>query len=365
MANVYLVVPDLDYRGHQKQVSLLAPALRQAGHTVGVCSLDARGPFVDVMRASGVTLEIPRARALVNWLSLRWMIPKPESGVVHAFGLKVLRRLWAATLGTKRPRIILSLTGRERISRFDCRCLRLVARVLVPHVAAADALARQGVPSGMVTVVPPAVGAAPPPPDRDEFCRTHGLPQNARLIMTAGWMEKRSTLFPAVWAFEFYRYMDPTVRLLVLGDGPGREDTEEMARKVAPGESRVHFLGACRDVESIFGLADVVLVTQTTGGANIALEAMAAGRAVVAADTPDLAAVVRNGVTGILVPAGDAPATAHALRQLLDDPERHQLGDAARRFVRDNHSVAQFVQTLEPIYGNGFSFRERGRTETM
>jgi glycosyltransferase involved in cell wall biosynthesis len=165
-------------------------------------------------------------------------------------------------------------------------------------------------------------------------------------------MEMRATLFPAIWAFEFYRYMDRTVRLLVLGDGPGREETEAMAQKVAPEGSRVHFLGALPDASSIFGLADVVLISQKTGGVNVALEAMAAGCAMVAAHTPDLAAVVCSGVTGILTPVGDAPAMAHALRRLLDSPDRDQLGGAARQFARDNHPVSAVVQTLETIYGD-------------
>jgi glycosyltransferase involved in cell wall biosynthesis len=352
MANVYLVVPDLEHRGHAKQVSLLAPALRQAGHTVGVYALNASGPFADVLRGVGVPVEHSSARDLRNWLSLRWMIPGSEGGVVHAFGLRVLRRLWAATLGTKRPRVVLSITGREGLSRFDHRCLRVVSRVLVPHTVASQALARQGVPTGVATVVPPVVADASPPPDRGEFCRTHGLPPDARIIMTAGRMETAATLFPAIWAFEFYRYMDPTVRLLVLGNGPARAETEAMARKVAPDGSRVHFLGTAADISSVLGLADVVLVSQRTGGVNIALEAMAAGRAVIAADRPELAAVVRHGVTGILTHTGDAPAMAHAMRRLLDNPDRRQLGDAARQFVRDNHAVAAVIQTLETIYSN-------------
>jgi len=352
MANVHLVVPDLEYRGHAKQVSLLAPALRQAGHTVGVYALDAAGPFADVIRAGDFGVEHSSARDLRSWLLLRWMIPRPDAGVVHAFGLRVLRRLWAATLGTNRPRIVLSLTGRERLSRLDRRCVRVVSRVLVPHAAAAEVLVRQGVPTGMVTVVPPAVAAALPPLARDEFCGTHGLPPDARLIMTAGRMETASMLFPAIWAFEFYRYMDPSVRMLVIGDGPGRAETEARARQVAPEGSRVHFLGARPDLSSVLGLAEAVLISQTSGGANIALEAMTAGRAVVAADTPDLAAVVRNGVTGILTPAAEAPGMAHALRRLLDNSDRCHLGDPARQFARENHSVPAVIQTLETIYSN-------------
>src|SRR5205823_1249089 len=159
-----------------------------------------------------------------NWFLLRRMIPRFESGsIVHAFGLKVLRRLRAATLGVQGPRIVLTLTGRERLTWIDRRCLRVVSRVLVPHAAAAEAVVRQGVPRGTVAVVPPAVSEALPPPDRSDFCRAHDLPADATLVMTAGRIETQASLFPAVWAFEFVRFIDQRVHLLVIGNGPGRE----------------------------------------------------------------------------------------------------------------------------------------------
>src|SRR5262245_27856660 len=352
MSHVFFLLPDMNYTGAAKQASLLAPGLAGAGWNVTVFPLAGDGPFASGFRASHIGVLSSTARHAFKWLGLRRLVPSPDRGLVHAFGLPILRRLWGATLGLPRPKIVVSLTGRECISRFDHRCLRLVSRILVPHPAAAQALARKGVSSRVVTVVPPAFAGAPPPPYRDDFCRTFGIPSDARLLMTAGRMETATTLFPAIWAFEFYRYMDPCVRLLVIGEGAGREETEAKARQVAPDGSRVHFLGARPDLSSLFGLADIVLISQRSGGTNIALEAMAAGRALVAADTPDLAGVVRNGITGILTPAGDAPAMAGALRHLLADPERHQLGDAARQFVRANHSVDAVVQTLETIYWN-------------
>jgi glycosyltransferase involved in cell wall biosynthesis len=202
-----------------------------------------------------------------------------------------------------------------------------------------------------ISAIPLAVAEAPPPPDRAEFCRRQGLPPDAKLIITAGRMDTRASLLDAVWAFEFLRYIDPAIRLLVIGDGPGREGTESAARAAAPEGSRVHFLGARADVPAVLGLADLVLVPQGAGGANVALEAMAAGRAVIAADTADLAAVVRHDETGVLVAAGDSPAMAKAMRRLLLDPDwRERLGEMARRDVRQMRAIATVVQTLETVY---------------
>ena len=97
--------------------------------------------------------------------------------------------------------------------------------------------------------------------------------------------------------------------------------------------------------------ADVVVVTRRAGGANVVLEAMAAGRPVVAANTPELAAIVRNGETGILVPPGDPPAAAKAINRLaLDAGLRARMGEAAARAAAE-FTVERAVAAWTAAYG--------------
>ncbi|HJZ94765.1 MAG TPA: glycosyltransferase, partial [Gemmataceae bacterium] len=272
--------------------------------------------------------------------------------VVHAFGLRVLRRLMIATAGSGRPRIVLSMTGRERLTWLDRRLLRPVARVLVPHAHAVDALTRQGVPAAQIIQVPPAVAEAPPPPDRDTFLRAHDLPPDATLIVTAGRMDTRLRLFDALWAFEILRYGDSTCHLLLVGDGPGRAGMELAAAELAPEGTRARFLGARPDVPALLGLADVVHVPNREGGVNVALEAMAASRTVVVAETPELSAIVRHGDTGFLIRPGDRTATVKLLWQFLRDPaERAPIGAAAARAARERHQISTLVPMMEAVYG--------------
>jgi hypothetical protein len=163
MPHIQFVLPDLGYTTAAKQVSLIAPALTGPGWSGEVYPLTRAGragPFTGVLRANHVTVLESTGRSVLRWFGLRFLIPAPGRGLVHAFGLKVLRRLRAATFGRRRPPIILSLTGHERLNWLDRRCLRIVNRVLVHHQPAADALIGQGVPANRVSVIPPAV--APP-----------------------------------------------------------------------------------------------------------------------------------------------------------------------------------------------------------
>ena len=359
MPHVQYVLPDLQYTAAARQLLLIAPGLRDSGWTTEVYPLTRAGqagPLTETLRARGVTVLESSGRSVVRWLGLRFVAPTPGRGIIHAFGLGVLRRLWAGTVGIRRPPILLSLTGRERLGWLDHRCLRTVNRVLVPHAAAADALSRQGIPAGRISVVPPAVAPAEPTGGRIAN-PSYGRP----LIVTAGRMPDRDRLLNAVWMFEFIRYPHEDAHLLVIGDGPGRLLLEDTTRGLAPEGSRIHFLGERPDAAELLAQADVVVVPHRWGGANVTLEAMAAGRAVVAANTPDPAALIRDGETGRLVPARDAAAMAAAVRKLLLDPEeRRRLGEAARACVLQQHQTETVVRMLETICREEFTSTRSG-----
>jgi glycosyltransferase involved in cell wall biosynthesis len=97
--------------------------------------------------------------------------------------------------------------------------------------------------------------------------------------------------------------------------------------------------------------ADIVCCPSVVqeGLATINVEAAAAGKPVVASDVGGIPEVVHDGVTGVLVPAGDAAALARALRRLLKDPTLcRQMGAAARSNV---HTWQQAGAELRDLYG--------------
>src|SRR5207248_7183049 len=170
----------------------------------------------------------------------------------------------------------------DLLGRLDLWLIDRTMRVLVPHKFAADAIVRQGVSPDVTSIVPPAVEVSAPLPNREALDRELGIPPATPLLIAAGRMSKRDDLFGALWSFEFLRYIEMSSRLLLIGDGPARAQMEFAAEGLAPEGSRVHFLGPRHDAAAILGLADFVLAPQLAGGANVALEAMAAGGVVVA-----------------------------------------------------------------------------------
>jgi glycosyltransferase involved in cell wall biosynthesis len=147
----------------------------------------------------------------------------------------------------------------------------------------------------------------------------------------------------------------PDLVLTIAGDGPEREALERLAQATGVA-GRVRFLGEVpRDgVPSILASARLVLLPSHTEGLPlVAIEAALAGRPVVAAEVGGMAEVVRNGETGLLVPAGDAESLARAIARLLDDAAlAERFGGAARFWAMERFLLGVRVDTYTRLYAS-------------
>src|SRR4029450_5279563 len=111
----------------------------------------------------------------------------------------------------------------------------------------------------------------------------------------------------------------PTARLVVVGQGPELDNLRRLASELGIG-GLVRFAGLRPQVPSFHFLFDIsVLSSVSEGFPNSLVEAMAAGRPIVATDVGGVRDAVRDGENGLLVPPGDSTAFAAALRRLLAD----------------------------------------------
>jgi glycosyltransferase involved in cell wall biosynthesis len=150
---------------------------------------------------------------------------------------------------------------------------------------------------------------------------------------------------------DILKYVYDNLHLVLIGDGPERQALERFAHSIRVND-RVHFLGELDNASAILSQAQVVWVPSVArGGSNVALEAMAAGRPVVAGRVPELAEIVVDGETGFVVSSGDKVALARRTRMLLADSDlRERLGRAGQERARRDYSVAALVRAYAGFY---------------
>ena len=276
--------------------------------------------------------------------------------VHHAGGTVPMRRSAPAvlTLHDLQPLEATATHGalkRGYLSRAVPAALRAARRVAVPsEFVRQGVLDRFGTEPRRVTVIPHAVPVRPPATAPAVLRERYGLSGPVVLYPAITYPHKgHRTLLSA---FEAIAARHPEVVLVLPGGEGGSEG--EVRRQIEEGaglRGRVRRLGRIpeADVAGLLELADVVAVPSRYEGFGLpALEAMAAGTAVIAADATALPEVV--GDAAILVAPGDADAWAVALDHLLADPaDRHRVA-AAGRTRASGFTVAANAAAFAALY---------------
>jgi glycosyltransferase involved in cell wall biosynthesis len=144
----------------------------------------------------------------------------------------------------------------------------------------------------------------------------------------------------------------PEVLFLLVGRDSGTmERTRERVRQLGL-EGHVRFLGNRADVPDLVRASDLfVHPSHEEGFSNAILEAMAGGLPVVACEVGGNPEVVRDDVTGLLVPPRDPERLAAAMRGLLDDGEkRRRMGVEGRRRASEEFPLDRMVKEMEALY---------------
>lgn len=140
-------------------------------------------------------------------------------------------------------------------------------------------------------------------------------------------------------------------RLVLVGDGPDRSDTERLARELGVSDY-VRFLGKQSALPEILSMADVFLLpSQQESFGLSALEAMSCGVPVVATNIGGIAEVVRHGETGYVAELGDVRRMAKYCVELLTQPKKLQaFREASRQRAVDVYDINLIVPMYEEIY---------------
>jgi len=263
---------------------------------------------------------------------------------------------WLAGIAARRAGVPAVLT--RRVDRADGRLAaalkyRPYQRIVAISSAIRQQLERAGVAPERVALIRSAVDAQllEPAWSRERLAREFALDPRCQFVGCVAQLipRKGHELLIEVW-LDVSRAC-PDARLLLFGQGP-LEARLRRSIRAAGLEGSVILAGFRTDLPAFIGRLDLLVHPALAEGLGLAvLEAQAAAVPVVAFRAGGLPEIVADGRTGYLVRAGDAPAMAIALIELLQNaPHRRAFGEAAWAWVAKEFRVADMVGAHLTLY---------------
>ncbi|MEU3304416.1 glycosyltransferase [Streptomyces sp. NPDC006678] len=356
------MIGQLGLGGAEKQLVLLARGLSQRGVRTHLLVLFHKGPREAELRDSGVILvNLGFQRVTLHWKSLTGnvrafvnlltFLRKEKPQVLQAF---LLHSYVLAAPAARLARVPVLVAGRRSLGFFKrghrvaLALERIATRwtdLLVANAqAVADDVRRdEGVPDAKLTVIPNGM-------TRKEFelARPAEVPTSLPVVLCVANLATHKGHRHLLEACTELRRRGKPCTLVLIGDGAERHALEQLAACL---RIDVRFLGFRTDVATFLARADVVVLPSLyEGSSNAVMEAMAAGRPVVATAVGGTPELLEDG-RGVLVAPADADALADGLQSVLGDREAAAvLGRRAREWALANLTADVMVDRYVALY---------------
>lgn len=367
-ARIAFCITELEPGGAERALVELVTRLdRQRFHPVVYClgrrPVSNPSSLADRLEAAGVVVHCFGARGLrqlprlASQLVEQMREDRPDLVQTFLFHANVLGA-WAARCAGV-PRVVTGIRVAEHRARWHLWLARWADRWADRHVCVSGSVRDFSrdvgrLPPEKLLVIPNAVDLSRyekiVPADRPSL----GVSPDARLITCIGRLDRQKGIDWLLEAFRDVSRREPKCELVLVGDGPERAALLRQSGRL--GLANVHFLGFRCDVPEIIAASDlIVLPSRWEGMPNVVLEAMAAGRAVVATDVEGVAELLgdeqqaRNAEQ--VVSRHDPQRFADQIVHFLEDENlRSAFGEANQKRAREQFSFAATVSAYEQLY---------------
>lgn len=350
--------------GAERALLGLADAIRQAGiePLVALPRRDAAFAWLESRAIRVVPLTVPRWRhgLCLPWLPLflarlRRVVIAADVDVIHVnnyrsapFGHFVSR--W---FGVPCVCHVRELIPADRIRKYR---LHLPEALIAVSDAVAQALVAGGLPRDRVTVVRSGIAphAAPPEAETLGLRERLGISPHDPVLGIVAHILPHKGYDDLVQALALLLEKLPTVKCLIVGRAPRKRYLQRLLQRAErlSVRDRLIIAGFQEDVAPFLHAMDVFVLPSHTEGLPITiLEAMAAGKPVVATAVGGIPEVVRDGETGFLTPPGDPGRLAEAVVRLLEAPPLAKaMGEAGRKRVESIFTLEGEAGQTATIY---------------
>jgi len=220
-----------------------------------------------------------------------------------------------------------------------------------------DIINRNKIPPEKVVCIPTGVDIKKFNPklyDREKIRKEFNISKDEYLVSMIAFIRKMKGYPVFIEAASKVLKEIPTVKFLIVGhDFENREEELKNQIKRLGIEPNFIFTGFRQDIPEILSAIDLFALSslQKETTPQVISQALAMEKPVVATDVGNVSDLVKNGLTGILVPPGDADALANGILTLLKDPGmRKRMGKAGRRLVEEKFTLNQMIDKTEEVY---------------
>lgn len=360
---VNFLITELRTGGAERCLTELATGLKARGDQVSVMSLmplpaGSRDELVERLREAKVPVvsadakgvgSLPRAIREVR----RWLVSDlPDCLQTFLFHANVVGSIAARKAGVMRVVGGIRVAEPNRIrSHFEYRASRHMQAMVCVSGSVEQFVRRHIYPPPHVRVTTIRNGIRPEQFERvNPFDWTkYGLDDAGRVILFLGRLHRQKGLDLLLDVAPTLLKLHPNWRLAIVGEGPMENAVKKTIARLPGGQACL--LPWQKDVASLYSGADVVIMpSRYEGMPNVVLEAMAAGRCVVAADVEGVAELLGPMAPEQTFPPGDRGTMVERLDGLLGQSELSTLGQQNRQRAANEFSIDMMVDRYRELY---------------
>ena len=340
----------LTFGGGERHLADLARALVDLGHEVYAALVPGSPLRTELSFLNDANIfALSRVNYVKNVIGLAGFVRAHGIEIVHAHAARDYHRAAFVVRLASRSRLVLTRHALFPLRAINRPLLKDAGRVIAVSRAVAESVRRSGV------VEPSNIAVVHNGIDVDRFERSVNC-DSPVLVGTVGHLAPIKGQDVFLRAAAQLSARRGGVRFVIAGEDKSplmsyRRSLESLITELDL-SGIVSMPGWHDDIPALLSSLTVFVSAARSEPFGLAIvEAMAAGLPVVATASEGALEIIDDGITGRLVPANDPEALAHAINDLLDDPqERARLGHNAQRVARKRYSLKRMAQDTERVY---------------
>lgn len=368
--NVMQVIHDLNFGGMQRVVADLCLHVDPSRYRMCVCCLEELGPNAEELTKKGIPVFLVKKNAGLDYLlpiRLRRLFIDQTIQIVHTHGINPF---FYGALGSKLARVPVTIQTDHARGIFPVSKKEMVSERILSWFVDCIVAVSDGVKDDLVNfeninpkkihVIYNGIDASKYRITIDQWKKREELGiTNSDIIIGVGVrLSEQKGISYLIEALKILDAFIPKVKLLIVGDGELREDLEKLSAECGIAD-KVIFTGFRSDIHELLQIIDVyALPSLWEGHPLVLLEAMAAGKPIVATDVSGNRETVDHGRTGLLVPPKRPKELANSLKELLNNEElRNQMGQMSYKTFKDKFTLEKTIKEYQHLYEQFLNLR--------